>query len=143
MGQCKELVTISTIYDCAVFCKKWNNPPIPKFIVNKNFLIQDCVFFDSGVIQERLFKWIFKCSGSIIYESSWGGLSDNITEMNNGSTYGSIKLGFENIAIVNFINSLPFTLIDKHDTIEITLSIKDCDGITNKAQSNRYKFNKK
>jgi len=70
-------------------------------------------------------------------------LGDNITEMNNGSTYGSLRLGVENNGIVNFINSLPNTIIKKNDPIEITLRVMDCDGIQNTIESNKFNFNKK
>jgi len=63
--------------------------------------------------------------------------------MNNGSTYGAIRLGFDNNNIVSFINSLPNTEITPSTPIEITLSVRDCDGIENKVQSNKFKFNKK
>jgi hypothetical protein len=63
MAQCKQPVTISTIYECATFCDKWNTPPIPKFVFERNMLIQKCDFFDSGIIQNRLFKWEFRCDG--------------------------------------------------------------------------------
>lgn len=143
MGQCKPFVVISTVYDCATFCKKWNDPPIPSFFYEKNFLIQNSSFFDSGIISDRLFKWTFKSSGYIFYETAWGKSSQLITEMNNGSTYGALRLGFENDKIVTFINSLPNTEILSNTPVEITLSVRDCDGILNKEQSNKFKFNKK
>lgn len=143
MGQCKPFVTISTVYDCATFCKKWNEPPIPSFFYGKYHLIQKSSFFDSGIIANRLFKWTFKSSGYVFYETAWGKASEIITEMNNGSTYGAIRLGFDNNNIVSFINSLPNTEITPSTPIEITLSVRDCDGIENKVQSNKFKFNKK
>lgn len=148
MGQCKPFVTISTVYDCATFCKKWNEPPIPSFFYGKFHLIQNSSFFDSGIIADRLFKWTFKSSGYVFYETAWGKSSQVVTEMNNGSTYGAIRLGFENNNIVSFINSLPNTEITPspkgvYPPIEITLSVRDCDGIENKVQSNKFKFNKK
>jgi hypothetical protein len=106
-------------------------------------LIQKSSFFDSGIIADRLFKWTFKSSGYVFYETAWGKASQIITEMNNGSTYGAIRLGFDNNNIVSFINSLPNTEITPSTPIEITLSVRDCDGIENKVQSNKFKFNKK
>lgn len=143
MGQCKEFVTISTTYDCATFCKKWNEPPIPLFFYGKNFLIQSSSFFDSGIVADRLFKWTFKSFDYTFYETPWGKGADTITDMNNGSTYAALRLGFDNQDVVTFINSLPNTLITPSDPIEITLSVTDCDGIKNTVQSNKYKFNKK
>lgn len=143
MAQCNQPVTISTIYECATFCTEWNVAPVPKFLYNKNFLIQNSEFFDSGIIQNRLFKWQFKCQNYLFFETDWGGMNDFISEINNGSTYGTLKLGLNNVSIVNFINSLPSTIITTNETIVITLQVKDCDGIINNAMSNKYKFNKK
>lgn len=143
MAQCKQPVTISTIYECATFCDKWNTPPIPKFVFERNMLIQKCDFFDSGIIQNRLFKWEFRCDGYLFYETDWGGMNDYIIEMNNGSTYGTLKLGLNHVSIVNFFNSLPHTILTTTDTVVVTLKVTDCDGIQNSIESNKYKFNKK
>jgi len=143
MGQCKEFVNISTIYECGSFCRKWNTAPVPRFFLKKFFLVQDSTFYDSGNIGERLFKWVIKSRGYLVYETGWGSLGDDITEMNNGSTYGSLRLGVENNGIVNFINSLPNTIIKKDDPIQITLMVKDCDGIQSTIESNKFNFNKK
>lgn len=142
MAQCKQPVTISTIYECATFCDKWNTPPIPKFFYNKNMLIQNCDFFDSGVIQSRLFKWQFKCKDHLFYETDWGSMNDFIVDINNGSTYGTLKLGVKHKSIITFFNSLPHTKLTSSDTVVVTLKVKDCDGIQSNIESNKYKFNK-
>ncbi len=143
MGLCKQNITVSTVFECAKICKKWNDAPIPKIKLGKNYLIQDAVFFDSGIIQNRQFKWKFRSNDYLFYESDWGGMNDFIPEMNNVSTYSAIKLGVNNTSIVSFINSLDSTLITSSDTIVVTLSVIDCDGIYGVAESNKYKFNKK
>lgn len=145
MAQCKEVITISTTYGCAVFCDKWNEPPLAKLkYFSKGYrLLQDCVFYDSKIIQNRKFRWNFKCKDFLIYQTSWGGLNDFIPEMGNGSTYGAIRVGVNNTIIINFLNSLPTTIINTDELIIITIETQDCDGITNAIESNKYKFNKK
>lgn len=143
MGQCKQQILISTIYDCATFCEKWNDAPIPKINISKNFLIQDSQFFDSGIIQNRRFKWLFSSRDYLFYETDWGGMSEFILDMNNGSTYSSLKLGVNHAIILNFLNSLPNTILTTSDPITVQLKIKDCDGFENNIESNKYKFNKK
>ena len=106
-------------------------------------LIQNSEFFDSGIIQDRLFKWEFRVKDYLFYETDWGGLNDFITEINNGSTYGTLKLGLNHVSIINFFNNLPHTILTTTDTIVATLKVKDCDGIQNSIESNKYKFNKK
>lgn len=143
MSLCKTNIIINNTFECGSICKKWNDAPLSKIRVEKNNLIQDCTFFDSGVIQNRLFKWKFRSQNYLFYESEWGGMNDFIPEMNNNSTYGTIKLGSKNNTIINFINNLPSTLIVSTDNIVITLSVIDCDGVVSVSESNKYKFNKK
>jgi len=143
MSLCKQNITINTTFECGGICKKWNDAPISKIKIEKNNLIQTCTFFDSGVMQNRLFKWIFRCKDHLFYESDWGGMNDFIPEVNNTSTYGTIKLGSKNNSIIYFINTLPSTKIISSDTVVITLSVIDCDGIPSVSESNKYKFNKK
>lgn len=142
MAQCNPPITISTVYDCGVICSKWNDAPLPKFEYKKFRLIQKSEFFDSGVIQDREFKWqFFLQEDFLLYETAWGKLNDLIPNL-SFSTYGSLLLGYNYQNIINFLELTPSTSLTQSDTITVRLEVKDCDGIKSTMKSNKYKFNK-
>lgn len=139
---CNKIISSETIYGCAEFCEKWNKLPIPKFKLGpKNSLIQDCQFFDTGVIQNRQYKWIISTVDHIIIEFGYGSSNTLISAFNNGSTFSSLRLGFNNLSLVNYLNSLSTVKIKSSDPIYISLKVKDCDGFESAIESNKYKFN--
>lgn len=142
MALCKPTKNIEVRYECAAFCDKWNDLPIPSFKFVKFKLIQNSTFFDSGIINNRQFKWTFESRGYEIYNTDWGIFNNSISGL-IGSTYGVLDLGLSNIKVINFLSNLPSIQILTTDPITITLSVKDCDGFENKILSNKYKFNKK
>lgn len=141
MSRCTPTTEIMTIYDCATFCEKWNDSPLAYFRYHKNKLIQNSVFFDSGVMNNRQFKWIFKSLDYEIYNTGWGTMNNAISGL-SGSTFAVLDLGLNNIKIINYLSTLPSIQITTKDSITISLKVKDCDGYENKNDSNKYKFNK-
>lgn len=136
-NNCNTNINYNTTYDCAVICYKNNDIPIAKIKYEKDMLFQKSTFFDNNNISDREFKWIIKNKDFIIKEIGWGKLNQKIPNY-LGSTYGSLKLGKNNLNIKNYIINLPNTYYNNEE-ITIVLLVKDSSGIISK-ESNKYKF---
>lgn len=138
---CKKPENIETRIICATFC---NTPPTqapkPSFIYNDGMLVDSSQYFDEIYIGEREAQWVISIEDLIIYRFGYGELDEEIIELTNGSTYSNLILGYKNQDIINFLESLPNTIITPDIEYTISLNVKDTTGTISVTKSNLYKF---
>lgn len=137
---CNNKITVKERILCAKECAvKFNDAPIPVFTFTGETLVDGSTYFDS-IDMGREAKWIVYVDDEIVYEFGYGLLTDNISEFSNGSTYGVFITGVNGENIIDFLNTLINTEVNKGITFRVELNVKDSTGIESEIESNKYYF---
>jgi hypothetical protein len=138
---CNTPQVITETILCAKTCTvKWNDAPVAKFSFDNYVISDDSQYFDSENLSQRQMRWALYCGDALIYEFGFGNHSDSITELSNGSTYSQMNLGLNNIDILNFVESIPSTIVPLKTKFRLYLDVKDDSGIESENISNVYYF---
>lgn len=138
---CNNPQTVTQTIICAKACTvKFNEEPVAKFFYEDFILSDDSQYFDKGSVAQRQVRWQIYTGDYLVYDFGFGNYFEEIPELTNGSVYSVLSLGLQNQDMLDFITSLPDTLIPDETKFTIYIEVKDNTGIKSTNLSNKYCF---
>ena len=140
---CNTPITVVERIICARLCtERFNDTPVAVLNFSGITLSDDSLYYDSGVTASREIRWGVYVGNTLIYDFGFNGANDTITELGNGSTYGSIDMGVNNQDMIYFLDNLPNTIIPIGTTFSMYIEVRDDTGVMSQNISNVFMFTK-
>lgn len=142
MINCLPQTSSEYVITCARVCSKLNQAPIADMQFDEYLLIDVSTYFDNGVDTNRQVRWEIYVGEYLIYDFGYGFYNDAIPELGNGSMYSILNLGLENEDIINFLETLPSTIITPDIKFTVKMTVKDNTGVESENSITTYNFHK-
>lgn len=140
MSRCTQPTVTDTIICAKVCYQQFNDNPLAKFSFNDYVLVDDSTYYDTNLISLRGIRWKVFVGDYFFYDFGWNNVTDIVSVLGNGSTYGQLDLGFQNQDIIALFESLPSTQVPVGTKFCMQLDVRDDSGVESNNISNTYCF---